>query len=101
MDPVGLTALREAIWRLHHRASHWVESVPVRETWQDRTVWQGEVQVFDLVPDAPAPRCYAWSYPGTDGKPQIVTVLHSGIVDSPAKAVQQFLVRKVRQAEKS
>jgi hypothetical protein len=40
----------------------WVESVPIKEVFQGRTVWQGEVQVFSLSGHPTASCCYAWSY---------------------------------------
>lgn len=44
-----LTALVEAIRHLHGCEALWVESVPVHEAHEGRTVWDREVQVFDLV----------------------------------------------------
>lgn len=29
-------------------AATWAQSVPIRETWQGTTVWEGDVEVFDL-----------------------------------------------------
>jgi hypothetical protein len=41
--------LRDAIERLHDvRATH-RESVPVEETWNGKTIWDGVVEVFDLL----------------------------------------------------
>lgn len=46
MDDAGIEALREAIHHLHGLQSEWIESVPVKETHEGSTVWDGEVQVF-------------------------------------------------------
>ena len=94
MDPAGLPALREAILHLHGVASHFVESVPVHETWQGETVWRGEVSVFNLVPGGPATRCYAWSYATEGTKRQFVAVLHAKGIDSPVAAVRAYIVQK-------
>ena len=96
MDPAGLPALREAILHLHGCASHHVESVPVKETWEGRTVWEGEVQVFDLVSVAPASRCYAWSYATEGTKRQFVTVLHAGEITTPVAAVRAYIAQAAR-----
>ena len=45
-DDAGLPALIEAIRHLHGLQATWLESVPVKETHEGQTVWQGEVQVF-------------------------------------------------------
>jgi len=40
-----------------------VEAVPVKETFQGKTVWEGTVHVFDLEGYPKATRAYAWSSP--------------------------------------
>ena len=100
MDPAGLPALREAILHLHGCASHHVESVPVRETWEGQPVWEGEVQVFDLVPGGPAARCYAWIFSTTGTRRQFVAVLHTQGIDSPVKAVQAYILQSARKSPK-
>jgi len=67
VDPAALRALVEAIRHMHGCEARWVESVSVHETLPDgRTVWDGEVQVFDLVGHPKATRAYAWSH-ATEG----------------------------------
>ncbi len=57
-----IAELRGVIHRLHGgKASH-VESVPVKETFQGQTVWDGIVEVFDLAGHSKANRIYAWSH---------------------------------------
>jgi hypothetical protein len=52
--------------------------VPVTETFNGQTVWDGEVQVFDLIAHPTAKHAYAWSY-ATDGtKRKFVAVLQLG-----------------------
>ena len=43
-----LEELREVIRRLHGADAAHVESVPVKETFKGKTVWEGVVEVFDL-----------------------------------------------------
>jgi hypothetical protein len=82
--------LRDVIRKLHGVESEHVESVPVTETFQGQTVWEGIVEVFELHNHPKASRLYAWAHEtGNSDKPvRHVTVLHLSPVDSPLKAVQ-------------
>lgn len=57
-----LKALKKAILDLHGCKATWIESVPVKEVFQREVVWEGVVQVFDLINHPKATRCYAWSH---------------------------------------
>jgi len=98
MCEVPVEALREAIRNLHNCESVWVESVPVEEAFEGKTVWEGAVQVFDLVGHPTTKRCYVWSYEtGEGGKRRFIAVLHQGPVDSPQAAVRAAIVQDYRQ----
>jgi hypothetical protein len=99
MDDAGIPALQDAIRHLHGCESTWVESVPVREEHEGATIWDGEVQVFDLVGHPTSPRAYAWSYPTTGTKRRFVVVLHVPGVDTPQKAVQFCIVQDFKRAQ--
>jgi hypothetical protein len=43
-----LDRLQVAIQELHKCGAAWRETVPVHEVFRGETVWQGEVEVFDL-----------------------------------------------------
>jgi predicted transcriptional regulator len=90
--------LREVIRRLHGVDAKHVESVPVKETFQGRTVWDGVVEVFELIGHPRARRAYAWSH-DADGKKRHVTVLHMDKVTSPILAVRAAIVQEFRSAE--
>lgn len=93
MDEAGIPALVEAIKHLHGCAATWVESVPVRETFQGALVWEGEVQVFNVAGHPKATRAYAWSYAsGPGGRRRFQAVLHVPPVDDPVKAVRASIV---------
>lgn len=49
MSEVSNEALQDAIRNLHGCESLWVAAVPVTETFQGRTVWDGEVQAWAFV----------------------------------------------------
>ena len=89
--------LRDAIRRLHGVDSTHVESVPIKETFEGKTVWEGIVEVFELHGHPKAPKAYAWAYE-TDNpkKPRHVTVLHMGPVTSPLLAVRAAIVKEFR-----
>ena len=93
-----MKALRKAVMDLHGGIATWFESVPVKEVFQDQTVWEGEVQVFDLSGHPTASRCYAWSYVSDEkaGKRKFFAVLHQGPVDSPQAAVRAAIVVEYR-----
>ena len=92
--------LRDVIKHLHGVESTHVESVPVKETFQGKTVWEGIVEVFDLRDHPKAKRLYAWAYKTDNPKrPKHVTVLHIGPVDSPLKAVRAAIVEEFRNLE--
>lgn len=88
MDPAGLPALIEAIRHLHGLEAIWLESVPVHETHEGQTVWEGEVQVF-AVSHPKASRVYAWSHEsGEGGRRRFHVVLGAEPVDSAEMAVR-------------
>jgi hypothetical protein len=95
---VPTEALTKAILDLHGCKARWVESVPVKETFQGKAVWEGVVQVFDLKDHPTASRCYAWSYvtDETTGKRKFFAVLHQGPVDSPLNAVRAAIAAEYR-----
>jgi hypothetical protein len=92
--------LREVIRHLHGVEATHVESVPIKEVWQGKTIWEGVVEVFDITGHPTAPRVYAWAH-DTDNpkKPRRnVTVLHIPPVVSPLLAVRAALVQEARDA---
>ncbi|MGH7978560.1 MAG: hypothetical protein ACREE6_04250 [Limisphaerales bacterium] len=104
--PDYLTLLRQAIEDRHKcRAVH-RESVHVHETMDDRTIWSGEVEIFDLSGHAEAERCYAWSHRerGATGgilnseNMRLITVLGKRPVDSPKMAVRTAIFYDVQPA---
>lgn len=96
MDPAGLPAQLDAIRHMHGCEGTFVESVPVRETFQGQVVWDGEVQVFDVTGHPKATRCYAWSHAAEGSRRRFVVVLHAPPVDSPVAAVRASIVADAR-----
>ena len=84
--------LKASVRKLHGCDLRHVETVSIHETFEGETVWQGEVEVFDLLGHPTARRAYAWAHETDDGKTRYVAVLHEGPVDSPRAAVQAAIV---------
>jgi hypothetical protein len=89
--------LKDVIHKLHSAEATHVESVPVRESFQGKTVWEGVVEVFDLTGHPKASRVYAWAHETDNPKrPKHVTVLHIPPVVSPETAVRAAIVQESR-----
>lgn len=90
--------LRSVIKKVHGVESRHLESVPIKETFQGKTVWEGVVEVFDLIGHPKAQKVYAWTH-DVDGKKRHVTVLHMDKVTSPLLAVRAAIVQEFRANE--
>ena len=73
--------LRDVIRHLHGVESKHVGSVPIKETFRGNTVWEGVVEVFELIGHPTANELYAWSHAtdDPDNPKRHVTVLHMSI----------------------
>lgn len=95
-DPAGTPALVDAIRHLHGLEATWVESVPVHEKHDGKTVWAGHVQVF-AVTHPKCSRVYAWSHEsGPGGRRRFHAVLGVPPVDSAEEAVRVSVLAKQR-----
>jgi hypothetical protein len=98
----SIKSLQKAILDLHGCKATWVQSVPVKEVFEGETVWEGVVQVFDLIKHPTAKRCYAWSHELEGSKKRrFFAVLHQGPVDSPEKAVKAAIVQESHKANQT
>ena len=84
--------------QLHNCSAAWRETVPVREVFRGKTIWQGNVEVFDLTGHPKAKRAYGWSHPeGDDNKGErFVAVLEIPPVVSPETAVKVSIVADLK-----
>jgi hypothetical protein len=96
-----INELADVIRKLHGSFATHVKTVPVVETFNGQTVWEGEVEVFDLQDHPKASRVYAWSHDTDDANNprRTVTVLHIPPATSPLKAVQVSIASDVREAQ--
>ena len=90
--------LREVIHHLHKAKVKHLESVPVTETFQGQTVWDGVVEVFRLKGHPQTDKVYAWIHATDDPEhpKRHVTVLHIPPVVSPQTAVRAVILQEYR-----
>ena len=93
--------LKDVIRRLHGAEATHVESVPVKEMFQDKTVWEGIVEVFDLHGHPKATRVYAWAHETDNPQKPVrhVTVLHLHPIKSAQDAVRAVILQEARNLE--
>lgn len=98
-----LDELKGVIEQLHGAQATHVETVPVKETFEGETIWEGEVEVFDIADHPLASRVFAWAYDREDeDKPtQHVTVLQIPPATTPENAVRASIVSQYRNEQRN
>lgn len=96
MAEVSPDQLKQAVESQHGGTATFVQAVPVHETHNGETVWDGVVHVFDLAGHPKANRAYAWSYERPDGKRRFFAVLHVPPITGPREAVRAAIVAEAR-----
>jgi len=93
--------LQETIRKLHGVDSTHVETVPVKETFKGKTVWEGLVEVFTLHGHPKTDRIYAWMHDtdNPDNPKRHVTVLHVHPINSAIEAVRAAIIQESRERE--
>jgi hypothetical protein len=76
--------------KLKCHITHW-KTVPVHERLAEKTIWQGNIEVFELEGHAEAKKCYAWFYYEQGKSVRYVVVLESRLVKSPEEAVKSAI----------
>jgi hypothetical protein len=88
--------LKQVIFHLHKSDSKHVETVPVEEIFMGKTLWNGDVEVFELTNHPKAKRCYGWTY----GEPEeFITILElPPVTDAPSavKVGVSYQIKKAR-----
>ena len=90
--------MQVAVSQMHNCGAVWRESVPITEIFRGKTLWQGEVEVFDLQNHPKAKRAYGWSHPeNADGTGErFVAVLEIPPVDSAQTAVKMAIYSDIK-----
>jgi hypothetical protein len=93
MNRVDTNQLKQAVESQHGCTATLAQSVPVKETFGGKTVWEGIVHVFKIHGHPQATQAYAWSSPieGSD-KRRFFAVLHVPPITSPVDAVRAAIV---------
>lgn len=96
---VSVSQLRAAIESQHGGIATFDHTVPVKEEFLGRAVWEGIVHVFKLSGHARATIAYAWSslIEGGD-KRRFYAVLRVGSIRSPVDAVRAAIIAEHRQS---
>lgn len=89
-----LDRLQVAVSQLHSCGATYRETVPVHEMFKGQTVWQGEVEVFELTGHPKAKRAYGWSHihGAQDEQERFVAVLEIPPVESAVTAVRASIM---------
>jgi hypothetical protein len=87
-----LEELADAIKRLHGVAAVHTDSVGVCEISRGKVIWDGTVEVFELVGHPKAKRCYAWKHWEDEKGMQtrVVIALEVAPIDSPFAVVRRY-----------
>jgi hypothetical protein len=98
-----LEFLQHAIRELYECEARHLETVSITERFQGETVWDGKVEVFQLVNHPTADKLYAWGYTedGTEQNLKAATVLALPPIDTPRRAVQAYIVNQYREERAS
>ena len=93
-----MAKIQVAVQQLHNCGAVWRETVLVHEVFRGKTVWQGDVEVFDLHGHPKAKRCYAWSHLDgpNDERTRFVAVLEIPPVESAETAVRVQIVKDAK-----
>ena len=92
-----ISRLQLTIQHLHNCAAVHRQTVLVHEVFRGKTLWRGDVEVFDLTGHPKAKRCYSW----THGEPEeFITILELPPVDSPQSAVKVGVAYQIKKARK-
>ena len=79
---------------MHNCGAVWINTEHVNEKFQGKTVWDGDVEVFELVEHQRAKRAYGWAH--LEGKKydrtRFVTVLELPPVKDAKTAVQASIM---------
>jgi hypothetical protein len=88
--------LQMVIRQLYKCEGEHVGTEPVKEVFRGETIWEGDVEVFNVTGHARAKRAYAWSRdPGTPHE-KFTAVLEIPPVKSARDAVRMSIVKEAR-----
>jgi len=97
-----IAEIQAAFLRLHGCDATYVETVPVVEEFNGETIWQGDVEVFNIRGHPKATRGYGWGHVTGehDQDRRYFTVLELPPVDSPQAAVKAAIMSEIKNAKR-
>ena len=95
-----IAEIQAAFLKLHGCDAVYVETVPIVEEFAGKTIWQGDVEVFDIRGHPKATRGYGWGHVigEHDQGRRYFTVLELPPVDSPQAAVKAAIASEIKHA---
>ena len=97
-DADRIQLLQEAVQRLYKCEALYMETVVVHEKFQNKTIWEGVVDVFKLHGHPKSNRCFAWIQHNGNSV-RYVALLDSAGVTSPATAVRASIIFSIPRME--
>jgi hypothetical protein len=91
--------LQMVIRRLHKCDAEHTGTQPVKEVFHGQTVWEGDVEVFDVTGHSRAKRAYAWSVDEGASQEKFTAVLEIPPVKSALDAVKVSIVAEANKGE--
>jgi hypothetical protein len=95
----NLKLLQMAIRHEHQCEAVHHQTVPVHETFDGKTIWKGDVEVFHLNGHAEAKKCFAWWQDEKDKGGRFVTVLEKQLINTPEMAVKSAIYFEAQPAQ--
>ena len=97
-----IAEIQSVFLKLHGCDATYVETVPVVEEFQGETIWQGDVEVFELLGHPKAKRGYGWGHVTGehDQGRRYFTVLELPPVDSAQAAVKAAIMSEIKNAKR-
>lgn len=95
-DKAEVARLRKCLADLHGVQAKHRTSVHVHEAFGGQTVWEGDVEVFDVSGHPAVAEAYAWSHETDSGGRRFIAVLKIPPVVSPETAVRAAIVKEAR-----
>ena len=85
-----IVALQRIVSEIHGCESVHFVTVRVREVIVDRVVWEGDVEVFEVIGHPRAQRCFAWvPHQASNGEAlRFFAVLETSVVRTPLDAIK-------------
>ncbi len=98
-----IAELQAVILNLHGCNAVHIETVPVVEEFQGKTIWQGEVEVFETTDCPKAKLIYGWGHVTGDNDQgrRYVAVLGVPPISSPQSAVKAAIMGEIKSVRDS